>query len=232
MASGPRFYLPYQSVFTAAGVPIPGALLNFYITNTNTRANTYSDYALTTPNANPVVALDNGLFPAIFLDPDIVYKAVLTGPNDGINPPVQIWTADPVVESWNTTNVVFWDMPFEFLGGSAPASNEVMGMFIADRPMQIFPNFDGTGSGFKKAHGVSLGAPSSGAFTINVYQNGVSSHVGTMSIAQTTGVWTFSTVASAAINLAAGDYLVAVAQSSVDATFINSTWTWTGLVTG
>jgi hypothetical protein len=232
MASGPRFYLPYPSVFTAAGAPIPGALLNFYVTGTNTRANTYSDYGLTTPNANPVVALDSGIFPPIFLDPDITYKVVLTGPDDGINPPQEIWTADPVVESWNATNTVYFDEPFEFLGGVAPASNEVMGTFITVRPLQVFPNFDGTGSGFAKAAGFCLGAPTAGAFTITVYQNGMSDHVGTLTVAQTTGVFSFSTVGSAAINMAANDYLVFAAQSSVDATFINSFWTITGLVVG
>lgn len=230
MATGPRFYLPFAAVFNAAGVPIPGALLNFYITQTDTRADTYSNYPLTTPNANPVEALDNGLFPAIFLDPDVVYKVVLTGPDDGINDPLEIWTADPVVEAWPEPEVTYFDQPFEFLGGTAPVTNEIMGLFVAVRPMQIFADFDGTGLGYKQARGVTLGAPADGPFVITVFQNGVSAVVGTITVAQTTGAFTFATTASAVINLAAGDFLVFQAQTAVDAAFINSTWTITGLV--
>lgn len=228
MATGPRFYLPYADVFTAAGVPIPGALLNFYITQTNTRAYTYTDFNLTTPNANPVVALDDGLFPAIFLNPDTVYKVVLTGPDDGIDDPDEIWTADPVVEAWNGVNTVYFDLPFEFLGGVAPGSLEVMGEFVAVRAMRIPPNFSGVSAGFAAARGHCLGAPASGAFVITVKQNG--STVGTITVTQTTGVFTFATSGGTAINLAVGDYLTFVAQSSTDAGFINSAWTITGTV--
>jgi hypothetical protein len=212
MATGPRFYLPYPSVFTAAGVPIPGALLNFYITQTNTRAYTYTDYNLTTPNANPVVALDDGLFPAIFLNPDVVYKVVLTGPDDGINPPDEIWTADPVVEAWGVPNTIYWDLPFEFLGGTAPTSLEVMGEFVAVRAMRIPPNFSGVSAGFAAARGHCLGKPADANFVITVKQNGAT--VGTITVAQTTGVFTFATSGGTAINLAAGDYLTFHAQST------------------
>ena len=86
---GPRFVLPYQTVVDSNGVPIPGALLNFYSSGTNTRLATYSDPLLTVPNSNPVVANAAGVFPNIFLAGN--YKVVLT---DGLGN--QIWTADPV----------------------------------------------------------------------------------------------------------------------------------------
>lgn len=85
-----RFVLPYQTVITAAGVPIPGALLNFYQSGTSTPLTTYSDSALTIPNTNPVVANAGGQFPSIFLQA-AAYAAVLT---DSLGN--QIWTADPV----------------------------------------------------------------------------------------------------------------------------------------
>jgi hypothetical protein len=91
VASGPRFVLPYQTVIDASGVPIPGALLFFYLSGTDTPANTYADFGLTTPNANPVQANSAGVFPNIFMDPSIIYKVVLT---DSLLD--QIWTADPV----------------------------------------------------------------------------------------------------------------------------------------
>jgi hypothetical protein len=86
---GPRFVLPYQTVVDSTGAPIPGALLNFYMSGTNTRLNTYADPLLTTPNPNPVVANAAGVFPNIFLSGN--YKVVLTDSSNN-----QIWTADPV----------------------------------------------------------------------------------------------------------------------------------------
>lgn len=95
---GARFVSPYFVWPDSTGEPIPGALLNFYASGSaySVRANTYADSALSTPNSNPVVADDTGTFPNIFLDPAIAYGVVLTYPNDGINPPVQIWSADPI----------------------------------------------------------------------------------------------------------------------------------------
>lgn len=96
---GPRFNLPFVTVIDAAGVPIPAALLNFYLTGSNTRAPTYSDSALSVPNTNPVAADAGGQFPNIFLDPSIIYKVVLT---DAATPPNEIWTADPVSGEFGT----------------------------------------------------------------------------------------------------------------------------------
>jgi hypothetical protein len=87
-----RFVLPYQTVVDANGVPIPGALLNFYASGTSIRQNTYANEALSTPNSNPVPANSAGMFPNIFLSGS-PYKVVLT---DSLGN--QIWTADPVFE--------------------------------------------------------------------------------------------------------------------------------------
>lgn len=96
MSSGPRFVSPYFFWDYPSGEAIPGALLGFFVSPGTTPAPTYSDQALTTPNSNPVVADGNGGFPSIFLDTSILYRVVLSYPSDGINPPVEIWTADPV----------------------------------------------------------------------------------------------------------------------------------------
>lgn len=71
-------------------MPIPGALLFFYVSATNTPQNTYSDVGLTTPNKNPVPADAAGTFPNIFML-GAAYKVVLTDASGN-----QIWTADPV----------------------------------------------------------------------------------------------------------------------------------------
>lgn len=98
MSNGQRFVLPFQTVINDIGVPRSGALLNFYLTGSSTRAPTYSNVALTIANTNPVqagsVAGSVGQFPNIFLDPAITYKTVLTDAGG-----VEIWTADPVSAS-------------------------------------------------------------------------------------------------------------------------------------
>ena len=97
MSGGSRFVLPYQTVIDNTGVPLPGALLYFYVSGTNTPLNTYSDVALTTPNTNPVVANAAGVFPSIFM-PGVDYKVVLE--DSSFN---QIWTADPVNTGFSPT---------------------------------------------------------------------------------------------------------------------------------
>ncbi|TXH43637.1 MAG: hypothetical protein E6Q97_33795, partial [Desulfurellales bacterium] len=86
-----RFVMPREQVFDANGHPMSGAKLYFYITSTTTPVDTFSDSALTTPNANPVVADSAGRFGEIYLTPSTTYKAVLKDSSD-----VTIWTADPV----------------------------------------------------------------------------------------------------------------------------------------
>lgn len=100
--AGSRFVSPYFWWSFPSGEPIPGALLDFFVSPGTTRATTYADVNLTTPNTNPVVADGDGVFPSIFLDPRTTYRVVLSYPSDGINPPVQIWSADPVLASYGS----------------------------------------------------------------------------------------------------------------------------------
>lgn len=66
--------LPIARVTDSNGTIYPGALLDVFLTNTTTPTDVYSDDALTTPHANPVVANGSGLLPAIYLDPDLTYR--------------------------------------------------------------------------------------------------------------------------------------------------------------
>ena len=84
------FSLPIATALDSSANVINGAKLNFYTTGTSNRLDTYSDAALSSANANPVVADSAGRFGAIFLK-DAVYKVVLTDAAD-----VEIWTFDPV----------------------------------------------------------------------------------------------------------------------------------------
>jgi len=74
-----------------SGVPMSGAKLYFYTHGTTTAKATYSDEALSTANANPVVADSHGWFGEIYLSVDDLYKVVLKS-SAGIT----IWTLDDI----------------------------------------------------------------------------------------------------------------------------------------
>lgn len=230
MATGPRFYMPFAYWPTPAGVPIPGALLNFYLTGSADRTPTYSNSTLTVPNANPVEANDAGVFPNIFLDPTVTYKVVLTGPDDGITDPIEYWTADPVLEAWNLAGAIYFDQPFQFLGSVGPLPSEVMGMYVAARPQRIFADFDGTSQGFAKAVGACLTPPSDADYSVFVFlNNNTVDAVGFMTVTKTTGAFVFSTVAGLAIDLDAGEFITFVAPPTSDSTLADLAWTITGI---
>ena len=88
---GTRLNLPRLQVEDAAGRPIPGAKLYFYVSGTSTPASTYADQDQATANTNPVVADAAGYFGDIFLASGVVYRVTLT---DALGAP--IWSADNV----------------------------------------------------------------------------------------------------------------------------------------
>lgn len=90
MAAADRFVEPYFVPVDGNGLTLPGAKLEFFVTGTSTHQNTYSDAALTTPNANPLTADGAGRFPTIFML-QTPYKVVLNRADT-----TNVWTADPV----------------------------------------------------------------------------------------------------------------------------------------
>jgi hypothetical protein len=86
--------LPYARwrVVDANGIPLAGAKLNSYESQTTTRLPLYADSALTTPLSNPVIADAGGLFPEMFALAQS-YSLTLTDADD-----VLIWDADDVVD--------------------------------------------------------------------------------------------------------------------------------------
>lgn len=90
------FYRGRQRILDSNGDPVSGAKLNFYLTGTTTRADTYTDSDLTTEHANPVIASAAGFVEPIYLDPTVTYKCVITTSNDVALPD---GTTDPVQSS-------------------------------------------------------------------------------------------------------------------------------------
>jgi microcystin-dependent protein len=72
------------------GAPLAGGKLSAFAAGTSTPQNTYSDQALTTPNANPVVLDSNGEA-SIYIPDSTLYKFVLKDSTDVVQ-----WTVDNV----------------------------------------------------------------------------------------------------------------------------------------
>lgn len=80
MADQIRF-TPVQ-VFDANGAPVSGAKAYFYQTGTTTPLTVYSDEALTTAHASPLVADSEGVFPAVFFNGSTSVKVDVTDADD------------------------------------------------------------------------------------------------------------------------------------------------------
>lgn len=85
------FSMPKAVVIDSSVRVVAGAKANFYAHGTTTPQDTYTDSALTTPSANPVIADANGVFAPIYFDSSKAYKLTLTTSAD-----VLIYTVDPV----------------------------------------------------------------------------------------------------------------------------------------
>lgn len=78
MAAG-RLYLPqHMPALDDAGDPLPGAKIYWYLDLTDDLQATYTTSALATANANPVVADDVGVFPAMWADRANTFTAIVT----------------------------------------------------------------------------------------------------------------------------------------------------------
>lgn len=82
-----------ETAIDSSGNVISGAKLFIYEAGTTTKLTTYSDSALTTPNANPLVADSAGRFTTVYGNPDD-YKFVLAPANDTDPPTSAIVTTD------------------------------------------------------------------------------------------------------------------------------------------
>lgn len=213
---------PYVPILNLAGAGLNEGHLYVGVLGEDPQTNpqaVYWDTALTIPATQPLDVIGGYVYRSGTPSQAYTASAASLRVLDANN--TLVWNG-----STNSVTIVnYVTLPFEFLGGVAPASNEVMGLYVAERALTIFGNFDGSGSGFAAPKGKCLSAPSSGAFVITVNKNG--SAIGTITVAQSTGVFSFATTAGASYTLAAGDNLSFVAQTSVDNGFINSAWTLT-----
>lgn len=90
MSAFSRVPLPFLQPVNGSGVPYANSKLYFYVADSSTPLDTYSNAALSVPNSNPVTADANGMFPVIYLGSgtyDIVLKSAAGA---------TIWTAEDV----------------------------------------------------------------------------------------------------------------------------------------
>jgi hypothetical protein len=76
--TGILFNNPIVKPLSSNGTFMSGCTAEFYLTGTTTPAAIYRDGALTTPFLNPVPADFTGTFPAIYLDPAVIYRVVIS----------------------------------------------------------------------------------------------------------------------------------------------------------
>jgi hypothetical protein len=100
-------FAPFFQQVDSNGAPLSGAKLYFYQTGTSTLLDTYTSSALTTPNANPVVADANGRWGPIYLGTSSDYKVILKDSSD-----VAIATEDPIFASGTSGRVVVEDVAY------------------------------------------------------------------------------------------------------------------------
>lgn len=98
------FHTPQVVRINSAGTPYAGCKANFYLTTTTTPTDTYTDSARGTPHANPVVADSAGQFAAIYLDPAITYRCIITESDD-----TQIDDIDPIGTPLTSSDILVVD---------------------------------------------------------------------------------------------------------------------------
>lgn len=91
---GDVFLLPFRPGLTANAIPIVGARLEFYASDTSTPQPVYADEALTVPLGAVVIANSAGVWPTIYLDNTKIYRVVLRSPDGEV-----LRETDPYVAS-------------------------------------------------------------------------------------------------------------------------------------
>lgn len=143
MALGPLAPVARQRVFSGLGVVLPGALLSTYLAGTTTPANTFSDYLLTTPNANPIVADAGGLFGPIYTTPGQSYYFKLTTAAGAL-----IWDQDHVEDDSVLVTTVAG-------GGTGASTFTAHGVLIGEGTSPIAATSAGTAGQVLTSNGAS-----------------------------------------------------------------------------
>ena len=92
--TGVLFGNPIVKPLASNGAFMAFCTATFYLTGTTMLAAIYADGTLTTPLPNPLTADSTGSFPAVYLDPNVIYRVVIKAPTG-----VLVSDTDPYVPS-------------------------------------------------------------------------------------------------------------------------------------
>lgn len=110
-------YLPPQQHLTASAVPLASGKKHIYQTNTTTPLSLYSNEALSTPAANPIVADSAGVFAGVFLAATKC-KFLITDSLDQT-----LYTYDPVYTIGASDSIAAEDVSFDGTTSGLSADN-------------------------------------------------------------------------------------------------------------
>ena len=162
------FVLPRAEVQDSSGGVLAGAKLEFFSSGTSNNLDTYSDDALTTANANPVIADSAGRFGAIFMR-DEDYKVTLSDSAD-----VQIWSQDPYHSGVDNLADDTFRSTLATTGSAnayALTVNRTITAYTNGDPFVAKANFTNTGSATLNVTGGQTGASALGAKTIKKHHD-------------------------------------------------------------
>lgn len=129
---GSPFVSPRVQFFTAAGAVLAAGTVDVYVPGTTTRRDSFSDYNIATPNANPVV-LDSAGRAVIYLNPELSYKFVVKDSSGST-----IYTEDNVpgsVFGHTVAATQTWIGPIRY--GSVASENSLGGSILAGAFLRI-----------------------------------------------------------------------------------------------
>jgi hypothetical protein len=199
--SGTLFFVSRYRAIDANGDPMAGAKLEFFESGTSTPLDTYADVALTTPNANPVVADAGGLFGPIYFQARS-YKVVLKtaagatvwtvdphtaippleGSDVGIvNGRLSVASGDPFGESGLGSGTIYWvpydgnriSLYYNSLWRTFTFAELSMAVGAADTLWDVYAYYTGSAVALEKVAWTSAGAGSSVRATALTKQDGV-----------------------------------------------------------
>ncbi|MER9018905.1 hypothetical protein [Mesorhizobium sp. M0898] len=108
---------PLFQTLDASANPRVGAKLSIFQTATTTLLSLFSDEALTTPIANPMISDSAGVFPLCFIA-ETKFKATLTTSAD-----VLVYSRDPVYSTGQADNILAEDVSFDGSGIGFSSTN-------------------------------------------------------------------------------------------------------------
>jgi hypothetical protein len=192
----------FRQHFDNSGDVLNGGLIDTYVGGTSTLATTWTDSTGGTAQANPIV-LDSAGREAggIWITAGVAYKFRLrtsAGVTLDTVDNIAVWGTD--AETAADEEI---DVTFSYVG--TPSAQGNIGTYPATRSFTFPVNFAGSRG--------SVGTIPAASYEMKVYRNGV--QIGTVTVAQTTGTFTFATTGGSTYAFVAGDILTMKGPDSV-----------------